>query len=112
MTARIKRISSLTGKEGGWRKVPCRVYDACLQQRCGMAISESLSIRTVTRLSFDPLGIGIVNNIIPNGAISPQSQTFLKFVPLPNTSAGTLNFIYTPQSAISRQDNYTARVDH
>jgi len=60
----------------------------------------------------DPLGVGIVNNIIPRSALSPQIQTFLKFEPLPNTSAGTLNFINTPRSAISRQDNYTARVDH
>lgn len=59
----------------------------------------------------DPLGVGIVNNVIPRGALSPQIQTFLKFVPLPNTTAGALNFINAPQSAVSRQDNYTARVD-
>jgi carboxypeptidase family protein/TonB-dependent receptor-like protein len=60
----------------------------------------------------DPLGAGIVDNVIPRSALSPQIQTFLKFVPSPNTSAGALNFINAPQSAISRQDNYTARVDH
>ncbi len=60
----------------------------------------------------DPLNIGIVNNRIPANRLSPQIQTFLKFVPQPNTSVGVQNFINTPRSAISRQDNYTARVDH
>lgn len=60
----------------------------------------------------DPLGVGIVNNVIPANRLSPQIQTFLKFTPLPNTSAGIQNFINTPISAISRQDNYTARIDH
>ena len=30
----------------------------------------------------DPLNVGIVNNVIPKSALSPQIQTFLKFVPL------------------------------
>ncbi len=60
----------------------------------------------------DPLNIGIVNNRIPANRLSPQIQTFLNFVPLPNTSTGNFNFINKAISAISRQDNYTARVDH
>src|SRR5262245_54850164 len=62
----------------------------------------------------DPLNIGIVNNRIPANRLSPQIQTFLKFMPLPNTSASatSVNFLNTARSAISRQDNYTARVDH
>jgi hypothetical protein len=60
----------------------------------------------------DPLGVGIVNNVIPKSALSPQIQTFLKFVPLPNTSQGANNFINTPISVLGRQNNYTARVDH
>ncbi|MCC6588064.1 MAG: TonB-dependent receptor [Bryobacterales bacterium] len=60
----------------------------------------------------DPLNIGIVNNIIPKQLLSPQALTFLKYVPQPNTSVGTSNFISTPQSGISKQDNYTARIDH
>ena len=60
----------------------------------------------------DPLGVGIVNNIIPRNRLSPQIQTFLKFVALPNTVQGANNFINTPISALGRQDNYTARVDH
>ncbi len=59
----------------------------------------------------DPLNVGIVNNKIPTNRLSPQIQTFLKFVPLPNTSVGNFNFINTAISAIARQDNYTARVD-
>jgi hypothetical protein len=60
----------------------------------------------------DPLNVGIVNNIIPKSALSPQIQTFLKFVPLPNTSQGANNFINTPASVLGKQDNYTARIDH
>lgn len=60
----------------------------------------------------DPLKVGIVNNVIPKNALSPQIQTFLKFVPQPNTSVGVNNFINTPISALGRQDNYTARIDH
>ncbi|MGE0884920.1 MAG: carboxypeptidase regulatory-like domain-containing protein [Blastocatellales bacterium] len=60
----------------------------------------------------DPLKVGIVNNVIPQSALSPQIQTFLKFVPLPNTSQGANNFINSPSNALARQDNYTARIDH
>lgn len=60
----------------------------------------------------DPLKVGIVNNIIPKAALSPQIQTFLKFVPLANTVSGANNFINSPVSALAKQDNYTARVDH
>lgn len=60
----------------------------------------------------DPLNVGIVNNIIPKSALSPQIQTFLKFTPLPNRTGLTNNFINTPISALGKQDNYTARVDH
>jgi outer membrane receptor protein involved in Fe transport len=60
----------------------------------------------------DPLNVGIVNNVIPARAFSPQIQTFLKFTPLPNRPGLTNNFINTPISALGRQDNYTARIDH
>lgn len=60
----------------------------------------------------DPLHVGIVDNVIPASALSPQAQTFLKFEPLPNTLNGVFNFINTPQSPVSTQDNYTGRVDH
>jgi len=60
----------------------------------------------------DPLGIGIVDNVIPQSRLSEQALTFLKFVPAPNTSIGTSNYVNTPQSGVSKQDNYTARVDH
>jgi hypothetical protein len=60
----------------------------------------------------DPLNIGIVGNVIPQSALSPQATTFLKYVPEPNTSVGTSNYINTPQSGVSEQDNYTARIDH
>ncbi|MBC7924931.1 MAG: carboxypeptidase regulatory-like domain-containing protein [Bryobacteraceae bacterium] len=60
----------------------------------------------------DPLNIGIVGNRIPQSALSPQAVTFLKFTPEPNTQVGTSNYVSTPFSAVSTQDNYTARVDH
>ncbi len=60
----------------------------------------------------DPLNVGIVNNVIPKSALSPQNQTFLKFVPQPNTSQGANNFINSPIGALAKQDNYTARIDH
>jgi hypothetical protein len=60
----------------------------------------------------DPLNVGIVNNIIPASALSPQAQAFLKFEPTANTQNGVFNFINTPQSPVSTQNNYTARVDH
>src|SRR5262249_28396489 len=60
----------------------------------------------------DPLNVGIANNVIPKSVLSPQAQTFLKFEPAANTRNGAFDFLNTPQSPISTQDNYTARVDH
>lgn len=60
----------------------------------------------------DPLGVGIVNNVIPQQAISPQAKIMLGYTPGPNTQNGVFNFVNTPRSPISKQDNYTARVDH
>jgi len=60
----------------------------------------------------DPLNIGIVNNQIPSRFLSPQATTFLNFEPKANTQNGVFNFISTPQSPVSKQDNYTGRVDH
>src|SRR6266446_5882174 len=37
----------------------------------------------------DPLNIGIVGNVLPKSALSPQTQAFLNFEPTPNTSNGT-----------------------
>jgi len=37
--------------------------------------------------------------------LSEQALTFLQFVPAPNTSIGTSNYVNTPQSGISKQDN-------
>ncbi len=59
----------------------------------------------------DPLNAGIGGNVIPASALSPQAQAFLKFEPAPNTQNGVFNFINTPQSPVSTQDNYTGRVD-
>ena len=60
----------------------------------------------------DPLNIGIQNNVIPRAALSPQSLTFLQYMPQPNTQQGTLNFITASNAATSTQDNYLARIDH
>jgi hypothetical protein len=60
----------------------------------------------------DPLNIGIVNNQIPVQRLSPQAVEFLKFEPHANTQVGVYDFINTPQSPVSTQDNYTGRVDH
>jgi Carboxypeptidase regulatory-like domain/TonB dependent receptor-like, beta-barrel len=60
----------------------------------------------------DPLNIGIVNNIVPKSSLSPQTLAFLNFEPLPNTSNGVFNYVTTAQSAVSRQKNFTTRVDH
>src|SRR5262249_44294501 len=60
----------------------------------------------------DPLGVGIVNNIIPKAALSPQAQAFLAYEPVPNTSKGNFNFLTTAASAVSSQKNFTGRVDH
>src|SRR6185503_5784793 len=60
----------------------------------------------------DPLNAGIVNNVIPNSRLSKQALAFLEFQPLPNTQVGTQNFATKAASAVSRQDNYNARIDH
>ena len=60
----------------------------------------------------DPLNAGIVGNMIPLSRLSKQALTFLQFQPLPNTQVGTQNFASTPASAVSYQNNYTARIDH
>ena len=60
----------------------------------------------------DPLGIGIVNNIVPKSKLSPQALAFLQFQALPNTSVGAANFATTAASAVSYQHNFTGRVDH
>jgi Carboxypeptidase regulatory-like domain/TonB dependent receptor-like, beta-barrel len=60
----------------------------------------------------DPLNIGIVGNMIPKSALSPQTQAFLNFEPTPNTSNGVFNYLTTAASAVSTQRNFTGRVDH
>ena len=60
----------------------------------------------------DPLKIGIVNNVIPKTQLSPQTQAFLNFEPLPNTSNGAFNYLTAAASAVSRQRNFTVKVDH
>ncbi|HEU0122322.1 MAG TPA: carboxypeptidase-like regulatory domain-containing protein [Bryobacteraceae bacterium] len=60
----------------------------------------------------DPQNVPIANNIIPKSALSAQALAFIGFTPLPNTSNGALNYINNPVSAVSRQDNYNARIDH
>ena len=60
----------------------------------------------------DPLNIGIVNNIVPKSQLSPQTQAFLAYEPLPNTSNGTFNYLTSAASAVSRQKNFVVKVDH
>ncbi len=60
----------------------------------------------------DPLNIGIVDNVVPKSALSSQTQAFLAYEPLPNTSNGVFNYLTTAASAVSRQKNFTGRVDH
>lgn len=52
------------------------------------------------------------NNRIPTDRLSPQTQAFLNYVPLPNASVGTTNYLPPTFSAVSRQNNYNARIDH
>ena len=59
----------------------------------------------------DPLNIGIVGNVIPKSLLSPQTLAFLNYEPLPNTSNGVFNYLTTAASAVSRQKNFTGRVD-
>ena len=60
----------------------------------------------------DPLGAGIVNNIIPKSQLSATTAAFLNFEPLPNISNGVFNYLTTAASAVSRQKNFTTRIDH
>ena len=60
----------------------------------------------------DPLGVGIIGNVIPKTLLSPQTQAFLNFEPLPNTSNGAFNYLTKAASAVSRQKNFTTRIDH
>jgi hypothetical protein len=60
----------------------------------------------------DPLNAGIVGNVVPASRISPQARAFLPFTPLPNTRVGNFNWISGRPSSLSKQENYTARVDH
>lgn len=60
----------------------------------------------------DPLGIGIVDNQVPKSFLSSQTQAFLNYEPLPNTSNGVFNYLTSAQSAVSWQKNFTGRVDH
>ena len=59
----------------------------------------------------DPLGIGIAGNVVPKTQLSPQTQAFLQYEPLPNTSNGVFNFVTTARSAVSWQKNFTVRGD-
>jgi hypothetical protein len=65
----------------------------------------------------DAQGNPIPGNIIPTSQLSPQALAFIGFTPLPNTGTSTNgivanNFINNPVSAVSRQNNYNARIDH
>lgn len=61
----------------------------------------------------DPLGVGILpNNQIPQSRLSPQALGHLSFTPLPNTVNGVFNFLAPTFSALSRQKNFNARIDH
>ncbi|MCL4854854.1 MAG: carboxypeptidase regulatory-like domain-containing protein, partial [Bryobacteraceae bacterium] len=94
------------GAVAGFRIVPTQA------QRNG-DLSGLVDARTGQPLTLkDPLGVGIVNNRIPQSALSPQAQTILSYTAMPNTQNGIFNFINTPQSPVSKQDNYTARIDH
>ena len=75
--------------------------------------SALVNARTNERITLrDPLGVGIVNNVIPRQALSRQSLAFLEFVAQPNTRNGVFNYLSPTFSAVSKQDNYTGRVDH
>jgi hypothetical protein len=60
----------------------------------------------------DPLNAGIVGNVIPASRLSPQARAFIPFTPLPNTQTGNFNWTSGRPSSLSKQDNYTARLDH
>lgn len=97
---------STSGAAAGYARVP----PAAMRTGDFRGLTNS---RTGAPLTLkDPLNIGIVNNVIPQRFLSEQAVTFLKYVPAPNTSVGNSNYISAPQSGISEQDNYTARIDH
>lgn len=60
----------------------------------------------------DPLNAGIVGNVIPASRLSPQARAFIPFTPLPNTQVGNFNWTSGRPSSLSKQDNYTTRIDH
>ncbi len=60
----------------------------------------------------DPLSAGIVGNMIPASRLSPQARAFIPFTPQPNTQVGNFNWTSGRPSSLSKQDNYTTRVDH
>lgn len=91
---------------GEFRKIPPEAmrrgdFRSLMNARTG----EPIALR-------DPLGAGIVNNLIPAAALSPQALAFLRFVPAPNTPDPVLNFRSSEQRAFSSQDNYLGRIDH
>lgn len=59
----------------------------------------------------DPLGIGIVNNVVPKASLSPQTLAFLQYEPLPNTQNGVFNYLTKAASAVSTQRNFLGRID-
>jgi hypothetical protein len=62
---------------------------------------------------LDPtVGTPFANNIVPTSRLSQQALTFLQFQPKANASNGTFNFLSDAHSAVSRQKNYTGRIDH
>lgn len=94
------------GAVPGYRTVPSN------EMRAG-DFSNLVNARTGAKITLrDPLGAGIVNNIIPKNALSPQALAFLEYEPKANTVNGTFNFLSPAFSAVSKQDNYTGRVDH
>lgn len=61
----------------------------------------------------DPLGGSVFpGNIVPKSLLSPQTQAYLQFEPLPNASNGVFNYLSKPFSATSTQRNFTTRIDH
>lgn len=72
-----------------------------------------VNARTNERITLkDPMNVGIVNNVIPVAALSKQSLAFLEYVARPNTTNGAFNYLSPTFSAVSKQDNYTGRIDH
>ncbi len=97
---------SAAGAVPGFRIVPTAA------QRGG----DLSTLKTNTNVPIvlkDPLGVGILpNNIIPANRLSSQAAGHLSFTPLPNTSKDAFNFLAPTFSALSRQKNFNARIDH